>query len=424
MTTSYIEAIFNQHLGNHLLNTSYPLKPSDWYGYSKEGALKFSNAPIAFYIHIPFCKHLCKFCEYTRIMLPEPSVQSAYIETLCNDIEQFIKEHPSINLYGFDIGGGTPLALKDAVFETLIENISHIISNTKQTADFEPSIEGTFHTLSEQKIKVARQAGIQRLSLGLQSSSKRLMDDYERVSSSIVTMASSIEKIHSWGIEKVNIDIMYGLPGQSKSSIKADLEAIKALSPEQVTVYEFRCNQVNLEYNVGAKDRYEQYKILYNGLISSGYNADFGQNTFSRSKTDLGLSSYLRHRMIDGWQYKGFGISAQSMSDSGISYNIGKNQDKLINLIGYPTYEAASHYNLPPKELLNKYIAICGYYGSISIDAASRILQSDFLSYFKETIKFLIDNQLIEIAERQVKITCKGYENYGAILSLFTCASH
>lgn len=119
-------------------------------------------------------------------------------------------------------------------------------------------------------------------------------------------------------------------------------------------------------------------------MIRLGYYGEFGRNTFSRGAHDMGLSSYLRHRMFDGWQYKGFGISAQSMSKYGVSYNLGKNgsvskmvdKDWLINN-GY-SYEASTYYQLPRQELLNKFIAISGYSGGFSLPAAREIFRTEF----------------------------------------------
>ena len=423
MTISSIENTYNERVGNPLLNTSYPLDPSDWSQYLKSGLLGFSSDPIAFYLHIPFCRHLCKFCEYTKMRTPDPAIQIKYIDTLRNDIQKYLKASQSANLYGLDIGGGTPLSICDEAFDALTALVKDIIQSTRQTDDFEPSIEGTFQTLSRHKIEAISSAGIKRLSLGLQSSSKSLMQSYNRESEHFKAMVEAIRDIHTWGIEKINIDVMYGLPGQTKDSIKKDLQVLKELAPEQVTVYEFRCNQVSRNYLITPEERFKQYQLLYEGLISLGYIAEFGQNTFSKSKTDKGLSSYLRHRMIDGWQYKGFGISAQSMSSYGISYNLGKNENNLTSLISNDTFESGNHYYLPRTELLNKFIAISGYYGGISVKAASRILGADFLVEYKDILQYLHEKGLISINTEEIRLTATGFMHYGAILSLFQCAS-
>lgn len=127
--------------------------------------------------------------------------------------------------------------------------------------------------------------------------------------------------------------LMYGLPGQTIETIRQDISVIRELHPEQVTVYEFRTNQLRNNYETDSENCYAQYCELFKGLSQLGYNGEFGRNTFSIDTIDCGLSSYLRHRIFEGWQYKGFGISAQSMSRFGVSYNLGKNQhiSKMID---------------------------------------------------------------------------------------------
>ena len=109
-----------------------------------------------------------------------------------------------------------------------------------------------------------------------------------------------------------------------------------------------------------------------------GYNGSFGQNTFSLSD-DLGLSSYLKHRMIDFTSYKGFGISAQSKSDMGLSYNIGKSHDSLENCLQKGTFFGEDTYVLPKEEMLAKFIAVSGYFGRIKLEVMKQILNVKFV---------------------------------------------
>lgn len=143
-------------------------------------------------------------------------------------------------------------------------------------------------------------------------------------------MDDAIKMARSMGIEKVNLDFMYGLKHQSPNTIKTDLEVIHRLCPDQVTLYELRTNMISEESHTTAAQRYEYYKLLYYGLMDMGYCSHFGQNTFSMDSDDIGVSSYIRHRMMDCKPYKGFGISAQSMNSEGVAYNVGKNGHRGI----------------------------------------------------------------------------------------------
>lgn len=433
MTTSYtdLKRLFEQRKNNPLFNTSYPLSPDDWAKYSTPGTLPFdSSKPIAFYIHIPFCKQICSFCEYTKMCVPSKELQRNYFNALINDIERFTEFYPDVTLYGLDIGGGTPTAVDGGIFAGFISWLSEFISDKKITLDFEPSIEGSFNTLvddyrgSHQSYNIVR-AGIKRLSLGVQSTSNDVLKPLHRNIISLKEMREAMVYWHNLGIEKINLDLMYGLPGQSIESVRQDITTIRELSPEQVTVYEFRTNQIKGSYRINPELCFQQYCELYSGLINLGYYGEFGRNTFSRDSKDYGLSSYLRHRMFDGWQYKGFGISAQSMSRFGIAYNLGKNQyiGKMIDsewlIDNNYSYESPTYYQLPREELLSKFIAISGYSGGFSLSAARNLYGNDFDSQFSQILELLIKEDMASIKRDRLQLTETGFRYYGAVLSLF-----
>lgn len=439
--------LFESRKDNPLFNTSYPLSPAYWEQYRTECALPFDmSSPIAFYIHIPFCRQICSFCEYTKMCVPSEKDQLRYIENTLNDISGFVTTHKDLKLYGFDIGGGTPTALSDKAFAELMNWYGEYIASAKVTEDFEASIEATFQTLTPGKIELIAGNGIKRVSLGMQSSSENVLQPLHRTVVSLEDMSSAINRLHRSGIRKVNIDLMYGLPGQTHDTLTTDIETINVLNPEQVTTYEFRTNQLGKGFGTDAGICYEQYCKLYELLTGLGYKAAFGQNTFSKDDTDCGLSSYLRHRMFDGWQYKGFGISAQSMSLSGVSYNKGKNgsvaellSDSVISYEAWRTPDAVASkasdtctqhpenvtreygdtYTLPPQEVFSKFIAISGYSGGFSLPAARRIMGDTFDSRFHDTIDFLLSSDMVSIHGDRLQLTRKGFRHYGAVLSLF-----
>lgn len=422
MTISLSDAIriLRERINNPRYNTSYPISPSDWYKYNTVGRLPFdSDKSIAFYLHIPFCKRLCSFCEYSRTILPPADLQTKYLKTLHNDIIDFISKNAHLRLYGLDLGGGTPTALNNQSFADLMDIYREVTGLITPTSDYEPSIEGTFDTLSPHKAKLIVESGIQRLSLGVQSSSKSVLAPLNRRADEIGSMHQVMDLAHNAGIQKINLDLMYGLPGQSLESIKEDIRIIECLQPEQVTVYELRTNQLPTAYNVNAQLSYDQYCILFDELTGMGYAGQFGQNTFSLNPEDKGLSSYLRHRMFDGRQYKGFGLSAQSMSDAGLSYNICKGVINSNQISEAPTYESVRHYALPREEIFAKYVAISGYSGGISLSSSRRIYGSDFDARFGEIIAAFEKEGLWIIANDRLQMTRKGYRYYGALLSMF-----
>ena len=418
-----IAELFQLRKNDPRWNTSYPLSPSDWKDYRVPGPLSFENDQrLSFYIHIPFCKQLCSFCEYTRMLCPDENVQREYLLAIANDIKQFRQKYQDITLLGFDIGGGTPTSLSEKNFSLLMQIYQTAISGLKLDNRYEPSIEGTFNTLSEDKLGEMAKNGFHRLSLGVQSSCSSVLHQHQRGYSSEAMMSSWLIKAWGKGIKKVNLDFMYGLKGQNESTIQQDLDLIGRLKPQQVTIYELRTNMILAKESFTKEELYDQYVHYYDGLLAMGYKARFGQNTFSLDAADEGVSSYLRERMLNGAAYKGFGMSAQSMSSSGIAYNVGKlavTPQNELNKKGYPELFT---YLLPPNEQASKYMAISAYNGSFSI---ARLRDYGISGgSLNEILGFCIDEGLLYKGEKdRLFITKKGFKHYGALFSLFY-ASH
>jgi oxygen-independent coproporphyrinogen-3 oxidase len=356
------------------------------------------------------------------MLCPDEKVQREYLLAIASDIKQFRQKYQDINLLGFDIGGGTPTSLSENNFSLLMQIYQTTISGLKKDAKYEPSIEATFNTMSEQKLEAMSKNGFHRLSLGVQSSCNSVLRQHQRGSSNEAIMSSWLEKAWEKGIKKVNLDFMYGLNGQNELTIRQDLELISRLRPQQVTLYELRTNMISAKESFTKEELFDQYVQYYDGLIALGYYARFGQNTFSVDATDEGVSSYLRERMLNGAAYKGFGLSAQSMSSSGIAYNVGKlavTPQNELNKKGYPELFT---YLLPPTELASKYMAISAYNGSFSIARLRDYGISE--RSLNEILSFCIDEGLLYKGERDwMFITKKGFKHYGALFSLFY-ASH
>ena len=416
--------IFEERKEDVRWNTSYPLSPRDWEKYRVHEPLSFSGEEcLSFYIHIPFCKQLCSFCEYSKMICPDESYQNKYLSVLEKDIAEFKSvQNNHFNLKGFDIGGGTPTSLSDSCFNRLMEIYDGTVDGLVLSEDFEPSIEATFNTLNEQKVRRMVQSNILRLSLGVQTSDCRILQTHHRERNELAKMLSTLEYAWASGITKINIDLMYGLSWQDESTIKNDLKVIASMNPEQVTLYELRPNQIGFVSVSSKENLYNLYMLYYKGLIDLGYHGRIGQNTFSKNTDDYGVSSYLRSRMLEAVPYKGFGLSSQSMSSDGISYNYGKNFVLAKKNIEVESYDEEFVYRLPGKELCAKYLAISAYCGKFFLSKLSSLLGEDAELYYKEQLRFCESEKLLVKNNDEVFITPKGFKYYGAVFSLFHSA--
>ena len=322
-------------------------------------------------------------------------------------------------MHGLDVGGGTPTALEIKPFTHLMQICKALINKLELVEDFEPSIEGTFETIDDNKLKEIYNAGFKRISLGIQTMNLNILAKNNRQNLETKDLIQRCNLIKKHGIKKINIDFMYGLEGQTLKDLDDAIALVKKMNVEQITLYEMRYNLISKQKKIDREFLFEQYEYIYNKLIDLGYYARFGQNTFSKDEKDLGLSSYLRSRMIDNISYKGFGISAQSKSKIGMSYNIGKSRKSINECMKYNSFIEEDLYLLPKEELLAKYIAISMYFGEFKISIMKEILGEEPLDYYKNEFQFLLKNDYILINQDKIILTKKGFKYYGAIGALF-----
>ena len=419
----FIEKLFQLTSKDLLCNTSYPLNKSWFEKYKADIDIMDGENEMSFYFHIPFCKHLCSFCEYTKFISSGFEEEEKYIELIIKQYNEFWREHGTIELLGLDVGCGTPTALNLKAFEKFMLCLEQVRENHSCKNTIESSMEFSFSTYDRKKILLAAQCGFSRLSAGIQVYDRRMLRQNNREISSIKTIKNICEEIKQCGINKLNLDIMYGLPNESFDVIKNTIDAIELIMPEHVTLYETRYNLNQLDYiGLNRELLWKQYMYIYDRLLSIVYKGRLGQNTFSKYD-DEGVSSYLYTRMFYGKPYKGFGISAQSMSRKGLSYN----NLKLCKEKCMPQIEKIYEediYMLPTREIVAKYVCIALYSGRFNIKVVSDILQQDGMSVFKDEFDFLFNHKYVEIVDDYCILTSKGFPLYGAVASLFWSEEH
>lgn len=416
-----LQAIIDTRQQDARYNTSYPLSPRHWAQYKVTNPLDFEGEnELSFYVHVPFCQRMCKFCEYVKYRIADEAIQHRYLDIVEHDMERFAASHPDITLTGFDIGGGTPSALCHSAFERLASLLKTYTARLATTEDFLPSIEATFTTIDEDKILMIREAGFRRISLGLQNVNHKFLETNHRDNGSFARQHEVFDICRRHGIEVLNLDLMYGFANQTADDLLSTLSIANELRPEHLTVYELRTNMLQ-DYDVKSLEvRNMQYLTMHHHITRQmGYDMPIGANTASLVG-DEGVSSYLKHRMTGGGSYKGFGIAAQSKSRKGLSYNIGKTRKPLAKCLEQDSFETGGDiYYLPPQEMLAKYIAICGYCGRFRLSKMQNILGEDPCEAFKDEFHFLIANKYLRIKGDTVQFTTKGFQCYGTILSLF-----
>ncbi len=196
--------------------------------------------PLSLYIHLPWCRRKCPYCDFNSYPAPEILPEKEYIAVLIRDLKNELTKINHRNLHSIFIGGGTPSLFNATAIAELLQNIDNIIPFSQQ---IEITMEVNPCSITKSKLKLLRSAGINRLSIGVQS----LQDDKLAAIGRIHTAKETIQAVttaQETGFNNINLDLMYGLPNQTIADALSDLNAALALEPTHLSWY-----QLTLEPN-------------------------------------------------------------------------------------------------------------------------------------------------------------------------------
>ena len=186
---------------------------------------------LEIYVHIPFCARKCRYCDFLSF-LAEKETQHQYVKKMAEEIRLFPeKEKWKVNTIFF--GGGTPSILEGEEIAFLMDTIRE---EFEIEGEAEISIECNPGTVDEKKLKLYREAGINRISFGLQSSKNEELKLLGRIHT-YETFLESYEMARKCGFDNINIDLMSALPGQTVQSYRETLENVISLNPEHISAY-------------------------------------------------------------------------------------------------------------------------------------------------------------------------------------------
>ncbi len=262
------------------------------------------------YIHIPFCSEKCPYCDFVSIVEENSDIHKEYINSILKEIDLYIEEDFSVKSIYF--GGGTPSLLKPDLIAFLVENIFKKVRINNRP---EITVEVNPENYRFADFKILKEAGINRISIGSQSFLEKNLKALGRKHSP-EDVLKTVDSAFKAGIENINLDMIYGITGQSLSDLEKDLKAyislpVKHISAYMLTAYENTPLGIEVE-----KGRYllpEDSIILDMFKMIDEY---LEQNGFCRYEiSNWAQKGYqCRHNLLywEGEQFLGLGVSAWS----------------------------------------------------------------------------------------------------------------
>ncbi|MDI4661455.1 MULTISPECIES: radical SAM family heme chaperone HemW [Cobetia] len=201
--------------------------------------------PLSLYIHVPWCVRKCPYCDFNShgvgrdAGLPEAEYITALLADLDQDL-QLLQGQPERELHSIFIGGGTPSLLSGAAYQRLFDGLR---ARMTFSADCEVTLEANPGTLEQGRFAAYRAAGINRLSLGVQTFQPEQLEVLGRIHSA-EEAERAVASARAAGFDNFNIDLMHGLPGQTLETALDDIRRALALKPTHLSWY-----QLTLEPN-------------------------------------------------------------------------------------------------------------------------------------------------------------------------------
>lgn len=377
---------------------------------------------LGIYIHIPFCMQKCLYCDFVSYINKSECVKE-YINCMIKEIQSY--DFKKYNITTIYIGGGTPSFIESDYIKEIINVIQNKLEkNDTRWEDIEITIEVNPGTVTLEKLNDYKTVGINRISLGLQATQDRLLKQIGRIHN-YKDFLEAYELLKRVGFNNINVDLMIGLPNQSIKDLKESLEKIIKLNPNHISVYSLiiedgtPISKLLDEEKIKLPDEEierQMYWYVKNKLELNGYN-HYEISNFSKKGKES------KHN-LNCWkqkQYIGVGAAAHSYFKD-IRYSNTNNIEEYIKNIKENNIE--KNRKIEEKQTIedkkNEFMML-GFRMIEGVDIAD--FKAKFvdnpLYVYREKIKKLTDEGLIEVDLNNIKLTNKGLDLANVVFEEF-----
>ena len=361
------------------------------------------NTPRGVYIHIPFCKYICSYCDFNKFFIQRQPVDK-YIDCLIKEIETIEQVSDIETIY---IGGGTPSALNDEQLHRLLTALREKIPGQLREFTFEANPED----LVDSRVALVKEYGVDRISMGVQTFNNELLKILGRghVANDVDIAINNCKK---HGIKNINVDLMFSLPKQTMEDLYDSMKRVVSYDISHVSCYSLILEQKTKLYNqvrdkkvvLPSNETEEQmYNEVINFLTENGYEQYEISNFARPGHESIHNSSYWRNI-----EYYGLGAGAHGYVD-GIRY---ANQGALKFYID--SMEEKGHARREENKVtLNEQIEEEMFLGLRLLEGVDLIAFEEKYSkkvqeIFKDVVERNISDGYLEVVGNKLRLTRKG----------------
>lgn len=364
---------------------------------------------LALYIHIPFCEKKCYYCDFTSFIKNEANVEE-YINYLLNEMSMYKEKLKEYSIETIFIGGGTPSTIPGKYIHILLD---YIYNNFHVSKLKEVTIEINPGTLTYEKAKIYKESGINRISLGVQSLDDKVLEKIGRIHKA-KDFFYSYEMLQSLGLNNINVDLMFGLPGQELDKLLRDIKIISSMNITHISYYGLILEPGTVFYNMYKKGKLELpseevERLMYHKgielLEERGYKHYEISNISKKGYECMHHNFYWRIK-----PYLGVGVSSHSNIENVRFWNFSKLNDYYNKLDN-------ESFPVENKEIINKELEIAEYLimgiryiDGINIKEFKNRFNLDIMDIYSKEINKHIQGGLLTQEGPYIKLTEKGLD--------------
>jgi putative oxygen-independent coproporphyrinogen III oxidase len=361
----------------------------------------------AAYLHIPFCEHICHYCDFNKVFLKGQPVEE-YLKALEQEMILTLNKYPTNGLDTIFVGGGTPTSLNTQQLELFGESINR---NLPMNEKVEFTFEANPGDLTREKLQILKDVGVNRLSLGVQTFNEDLLKKIGRVHRA-KDVYESVENAKSVGFENISIDLIFSLPTQTISDFQKSIHEAFSLDIEHYSAYSLIIEPKTVFYNLMQKGKLptpgedieaQMYELLMEEMDKHGFK-QYEISNFSKP----GFES--RHNLTywNNDHYYGFGAGAHSYVNGWRRSNIGP-VNRYISTLTDGNLPIFQENQVPVGEQMEEemFLGLRKSRG-VSISHFIHKFKRDPLQLFKNEIADLIAKNWIMVQKDNIYLTKKG----------------
>ncbi len=338
------------------------------------------------YIHIPFCKSKCWYCDFNSY---------CGMDNLIRDYMVALKQE--IQSYSFDelktiyFGGGTPSYISENYIKEILDILHY--KNAEITLEVNPG------TVSKEKLQLYLKSGINRLSIGLQTTQNDILKKIGRIHT-IEEFDTTYHLARKIGFKNISVDLMFGLPNQTLENVKESIEYLLKINPEHISCYSLILHRDTDKKLPTEEEEREMYHYIVNTLKEAGY-IHYEISNFAKPNFES------KHNLIywNQEEYVGVGAGASSYVND-VRYT---NESDIKKYISQNKRIIEEEQNSESK--LREYIILrLRLIEGVNIEIANKKFDVDIQEKFKEEIRKMENYKLLEIINNNMRLTQKGLD--------------